>query len=87
MSGQSRLNIAIALWVIVSVGLIIIGVARYSSEPRIPILDMVNYLIIGMGVICLLLTPVMMRVGKRTTARREEMNEMLEDYRRRKNRP
>lgn len=67
---------------------------EYSGYPHQPTEDIFNYAFIGMGVVVLLLTPLLIWRGRqlirkeeKQAAKQDEMDEMLEDYRRRKQRP
>lgn len=57
------------------------------KAPHPPSQDMLSYLLVTVGIVIILCIPLMIRASKKRDEKQAEMDEMLEDFRKRKNRP
>lgn len=68
-------------------GLFIAWGAIKLRAPHSATEDMLSYLLVVTGIVIILCIPLMIRASKKRDEKQAEMDEMLEDFRKRKNRP
>lgn len=85
MSKKTRVRGAV--WTMLIGAILFFGMAYWWLIQKMPIENFVAYPSIGIGIILLVLIPFVARAAGKRADKQAEMEEMLEEYRRRKQRP